>query len=764
MAHHSKFAAVVASARRSIGPGLLIVALTSAFSQLAAAAPPVRPTVQPGGRIWHPSEDGAPRALMTQDLNSGLTPADLVTALLGNGVTVTNVTFTGANNAAGTFTGGTGIVDFAGGIILSSGDISYVPGPNTQDDVTADNMHAGDADLDGLIPGYTTFDACVLEFDFECSGTQIIQFQYVLSSEEYNEWVNTPYNDVFGFFLNGQNIAIVPGSAGTPVSINNVNCDNPYNPPNGSFCNLYVNNSCADIPPGTFPCAGVRDTQMDGMTVVLTAIGVLTPGVNHIKLAVSDAGDPILDSNVFIQGQSFSCGTPTGACCDTVALTCSNNVSEANCQAMNQVWSVGLLCSQLNPPCMPIVHTGGEVCSSAIVIPGLPYIDVNTTDQKENNYSNSCLGTYDNGNDIIYKLTIPTAHCVDITVAGATAQDNWIGVVVDTVCPPGSNCLAMATTPDNLATISGLSLAPGTYYLMIDRWPLADDSLDYTLSISECGAVTGACCDTVNQTCLDNVQPAACMATGNVWTAGLSCSQLNPPCSGNIPGKDCEYPIVIQNLPYTQMNTTCGKNDDYVSTCLGSYDAGQDVIYNFTNAMDRCVDIIVTELTPGNQPFGVAVDSSCAPGLTCLANTTSGGTTATISGLSLPAGTYSLMIDSVDAATDCLGYTLSIMDCQSAMGACCFFDGFCDQLSDGDCQTFGGVSWTADTPCDPAPCAFRKGDLNCDTLIDMLDVPYFIEALFDEFTGCDITLADMDDSAFVDGADVQLFVEALVGG
>jgi LPXTG-motif cell wall-anchored protein len=49
---------------------------------------------------------------------------------------------------------------------------------------------------------------------------------------------------------------------------------------------------------------------MDGMTVVLWATAQVNPGVNHIKLAIADAGDYVLDSDVFIKGESFVCAPP----------------------------------------------------------------------------------------------------------------------------------------------------------------------------------------------------------------------------------------------------------------------------------------------------------------------------------------------------------------------------------------------------------------------------------------------------------------------
>lgn len=234
--------------------------------------------------------------IVTADLNSGLKAEDLVNNLLGEGVTVSNVTLTGANLSAGTFTGGEGILGFENGIILSTGNIAFVRGPNEFDDVTAVNDLPGDPDLDALIPGFQTFDATVLEFDF-VPETGIVQFEYVFTSDEYNEFVNTEFNDVFGFYVNGENIALIPGTT-TPVSINNVNNGNPFGT-NASNPEYYINNDLNDG-------GGQINTEMDGLTVVLTATAEVNPDeTNRIKMAIADAGDWSLDSNVIIRAESF---------------------------------------------------------------------------------------------------------------------------------------------------------------------------------------------------------------------------------------------------------------------------------------------------------------------------------------------------------------------------------------------------------------------------------------------------------------------------
>ncbi|HQP11675.1 MAG TPA: choice-of-anchor L domain-containing protein [Candidatus Omnitrophota bacterium] len=223
----------------------------------------------------------------------------LAQEILGSGITISNVTYTGASVASGTFTDGVSSgIGVESGIILTSGDASFAPGPNSEDGVTGTNYLSGDSDLDGLIPGYSTNDATILEFDFESAGGDLF-FNYVFASDEYNEYTNSSFNDVFGFFVDDTNIALIPGTS-TPVSINNVNGgNNPYGS-NSSYPEYYNNNNREDGGP-------YYDLEYDGFTDVFMAqVLGLSAGTHHIKLAIADAGDYSLDSAVFIQSGTFS--------------------------------------------------------------------------------------------------------------------------------------------------------------------------------------------------------------------------------------------------------------------------------------------------------------------------------------------------------------------------------------------------------------------------------------------------------------------------
>ena len=196
----------------------------------------------------------------------------------------------------------------ATGVVLSSGAIANTIGPNSSDAITTAFGGAGDADLTAL-SGFPTFDAAVLEFEF-IPDADIVFFHYVFGSDEYNEWVTSSFNDTFAFYVNGVNCALVDDGAGgfAPITINTINNGNPFGS-GGPNAALYRNNDLSDG-------GGAIDTEMDGLTVVLTCTAAVNAGVpNTMKLAIADASDTILDSAVFLEEGSLST-TPPGDCPD----------------------------------------------------------------------------------------------------------------------------------------------------------------------------------------------------------------------------------------------------------------------------------------------------------------------------------------------------------------------------------------------------------------------------------------------------------------
>jgi hypothetical protein len=245
------------------------------------------------------------------DITTDVSATVMVNSLIGSGTGITivgtptyNGVAGGSNAAAGTFTGGAGIIPFDAGVILTtSPSATDAAGPNDSGGGETGGLGTGsDADLSALSGG-STFDKAVLEFDFTATG-ETISFQYVFGSEEYDEFVGSAFNDTFAFFLNGVNIAVLPGTS-TAVSINNINC--------GTNASFYTGNQ--ESGGGTFgSCedAGLN-TQYDGLvgvSIPLFAVGTLQDGVNHLKIAIADVSDDDWDSGVFLKAGSLTDAPP----------------------------------------------------------------------------------------------------------------------------------------------------------------------------------------------------------------------------------------------------------------------------------------------------------------------------------------------------------------------------------------------------------------------------------------------------------------------
>jgi uncharacterized repeat protein (TIGR01451 family) len=240
-------------------------------------------------------------------VQQGVSAQTLAETLVGTGVSVSNASYTGASAASGTFSGGAGILGFDSGVVMTSGAASNVIGPNTSDSAGTNNgEESGDTDLNNLLGSNATSNAAVLNFDFTPTASPI-SFEYVFASDEYNEFVYRGFNDVFGFFVTRGstttkvNCAVVSsGQSMQPVSVDTINGGNPFGNANASNPSLFRNNDLQDD-------GGSIDTEMDGLTTVLNCQADVAVGLtNHLKLAIADSGDSILDSAVFLKQNSLS--------------------------------------------------------------------------------------------------------------------------------------------------------------------------------------------------------------------------------------------------------------------------------------------------------------------------------------------------------------------------------------------------------------------------------------------------------------------------
>ncbi|MHC1778108.1 MAG: carboxypeptidase regulatory-like domain-containing protein [Lentimicrobium sp.] len=123
-------------------------------------------------------------------------------------------------------------------------------------------------------------------------------------------------------------------------------------------------------------------------------------------------------------------------------------------------------------------------------------------------------------------------------------------------------------------------------------------------------------------------------------------------------GDDCITPIIIGAFPYTDVNTTVGRGNNYDATCMGSYDGGEDIIYQFTLTTTQ---MVTASLNPGPTTYtGIGIMDACPMLGTCLGISTNGSATPHAASALLTPGTYYIMIDTWPAPANIPSFTLNV--------------------------------------------------------------------------------------------------------
>ena len=196
-----------------------------------------------------------------------------------------SVSITGDEEAFGIFTNDP--FGLTSGVVLSTGKVTDIPGPNLVS--TSGNDLSRDFD-----PSGEAGDLAQLNLSFFAdSSAEKLFFEYVFGSEEFLEYGGSEFNDSVELLLNGTNLAKL--SDGKIVTINNLT-------PNAGDRSTdhpdYINN-----PSLTGIAADI--IKLDGFTKVLGFEGLLQKNqTNVLSISIKDVGDGMLDSAVFIKGNS----------------------------------------------------------------------------------------------------------------------------------------------------------------------------------------------------------------------------------------------------------------------------------------------------------------------------------------------------------------------------------------------------------------------------------------------------------------------------
>ncbi len=224
------------------------------------------------------------------NINTSATADAMAAEIFGDPSRIVSSEYFGDNLSSGIYTGADatspGVAPADSGVILSTGyarDFTNSSGTtntnvrtNTSTNTTGQNNNA----LFNAAAGTNTFDASYMVIDFNGNAGELLTIDFVLSSEEYPEFLS--YNDAIGVWVNGveAQISVGDGSA----TIGNINDANE---------NIYVDNS-----------GDQYNTEMDGFTVTLTFVAPLQDGVNELIIGIADASDSSYDSNLLIAGGS----------------------------------------------------------------------------------------------------------------------------------------------------------------------------------------------------------------------------------------------------------------------------------------------------------------------------------------------------------------------------------------------------------------------------------------------------------------------------
>lgn len=263
-------------------------------------------------------------------INDSVSAEDLVQSLInGPCAEISNVTsFTGVDenpslpSGIGSFNSSFSGFPFKEGVVLTSGDVNEVRGPN--EFTASGGGWSGDSDLEAIIPlDSPSNDASWIEFDFTPLTSQF-GFNFIMASEEYNLEFECEFSDAFAFILTNrntgevENLAVIPGTD-IPIKVTNirpdVDFDSTCDAMNEQFFNGYnFTQPNGDTQNPDLFLGSQSPTNMNGRTVPLTANAEVIPGNPYtIKLVVADDVDTEFNIAVFLEAGSFNIGgTPLG--------------------------------------------------------------------------------------------------------------------------------------------------------------------------------------------------------------------------------------------------------------------------------------------------------------------------------------------------------------------------------------------------------------------------------------------------------------------
>ncbi|MHC4497795.1 MAG: DUF7901 domain-containing protein, partial [Planctomycetota bacterium] len=245
----------------------------------------------------------------------------------------------------------------------------------------------------------------------------------------------------------------------------------------------------------------------------------------------------------------------------------------------------------------------GNDCDDPVLVTlgpdDLPYVNTNFTCARDNDYNDTCLGYFDEGEDIIYELNVTEAMDVNVTLdPGVTINT---GIALDDSCPPDNPCMKFSTS--TLAEPHGfcVHLEPGTYYIMVDTWPAPFCMSDFTLTIDDGGPspanddcnnaeLVGDVVDLpFDTTCASFDGNGICMYSPNIWYCyTATCTGL---VTVSLCGSSYDTMLAVYNgcdcYPASSDLIEC--NDDH--DCNGAFSWQSQITFHAAAGSDYLIEV-----------------------------------------------------------------------------------------------------------------------------------------------------------------------------
>lgn len=231
--------------------------------------------------------------------------------VFGTNISMKTGSMFGSTNSIGYFENTNANFPFTRGVVLTTGDVTKTPSPNSYILSDGNTSWTGDTDLESNLlsqSGITmkSINASYIEFDFQ-PKTSNFDFSFLFASEEYGT-SQCNFSDAFAFLLkdvtaNGPNlnIGVIPNTS-IPVTVETIR-------------NGFYNDKCPSANPGYFESfngSGFGPAiNFNGQTIemIASAANLDTSHTYRIKIVIADGGNNTeYDSAIFLKADSFNLG------------------------------------------------------------------------------------------------------------------------------------------------------------------------------------------------------------------------------------------------------------------------------------------------------------------------------------------------------------------------------------------------------------------------------------------------------------------------